>query len=306
MMLERLEPVRAALANGASSGDPSFDSAWSAWLEHHGHRGVFESDISRPRFRDDPAPILAAARAESRATVEPSGDRIRRLVTTPIWLAVKRAMTAREDLRDRSMRGFAASRDRLVGLAGQAVADGSLPFVDAIWELTGDELRSLDTGATFDEAEIARRRGIREQLLTRRLPDTVRRFDDLDAPTAASNATTFSGLSLTRGTIRGRALRASEPPTELPPGFDPASTILVARSVDAGWVPIFGQVGGVAVEIGGDLSHGSIVLRELGIPAATNLGEIGSSIATGDHVELRAGSGTLERLPDTETGESDA
>ena len=81
---------------------------------------------------------------------------------------------------------------------------------------------------------------------------------------------------------------------ELPAGFDPSSTVLVARSVDAGWVPIFGQVAGVAVEIGGDLSHGSIVLRELGIPAATNLGEIGDRIKTGDRVELRAAVGVLE------------
>jgi len=196
------------------------------------------------------------------------------------------------------MRGFAISRDRLVGLAAEAVADGRLPETDAIWELTSDELRSIDGGAVFDQAEIDRRRGVREQLLTRRLPDTVRRFDDLDAPVSATHATTFRGLSLTRGTVRGRALRASEPPAELPPGYDPESTILVARSVDAGWVPIFGQVAGVAVEIGGDLSHGSIVLRELGIPAATNLGEIGTSIATGDQVELRAGSGVLERLDD--------
>ena len=304
MMLERLEPVRAALADGAGAGDPAFDRAWDQWLEHHGHRGVFESDIARPRFRDDPTPIMAAARAAERLTSAAPDGGLRRALTSPIWFAVKRAMTAREDLRDRSMRGFATSRDRLVGLAAEAVADGRLPETDAIWELTSDELRSIDGGAAFDQAEIDRRRGVREQLLTRRLPDTVRRFDDLDAPDSATHATTFRGLSLTRGTVRGRALRASEPPTELPPGFHLESTILVARSVDAGWVPIFGQVAGVAVEIGGDLSHGSIVLRELGIPAATNLGEIGASIATGDHVELRAGAGVLERLDDGGTGDA--
>lgn len=296
MMLERLEPVRDALSEGAAEGDFSFDAAWETWLGHHGHRGVFESDIARPRFRDDPTPILAAAHAAGRARNASDKNGLRRALTVPIWFAVKRAMTAREDLRDSSMRGFAESRDRFVELTARAVADGQLPDLDAVWELTADELRTIDGGATFERAEIEHRRTIRKSLLLRRLPDTVRRFDDLDAPVAASTATLFRGLSLTRGTIRGRALRASEPPSVLPPGFDPASTILVARSVDAGWVPIFGQVAGVAVEIGGDLSHGSIVLRELGLPAATNLGEIGSSITTGDLVELRAGAGVLERL----------
>ena len=296
MMLERLEPVRAAMSRGGDHGDRAFDTSWETWLRHHGHRGVFESDIARPRFRDDPTPILAAARTAGRLPTKPAHRSLRRWLTSPIWFAVKRSMTAREDLRDRSMRGFAASRDRLVEMAAEAVVAGRLPDIEAVWELTSDELRSIDDGATFAAPEIERRRTVRQALLERRLPDTVRRFDDLDAPPLVSTASSFRGVSLTKGTVRGRALRASEPPTSLPPGFDPGSTILVARSVDAGWVPIFGQVAGVAVEIGGDLSHGSIVLRELGVPAATNLGEIGGAIATGDYVELRAGAGVLIRL----------
>ena len=42
------------------------------------------------------------------------------------------------------------------------------------------------------------------------------------------------------------------------------------------------------VEIGGELSHGSIILRELGVPAVTNVGEIGAAIRDGDEVELAA------------------
>lgn len=295
LMLERLAPLRQALADGERRGDPAFDRAWNEWLDHHGHRGVFESDIARPRFRDDPTPILAAARAPA-LPPRPAGSSLRLVLTTPLWLVVRRAMTAREDLRDAAMRGFAASRRRLVALAEEAAASGRLPDVDAVWELTIDELSTIDHGAVFTAEEIERRRRVRSELLARSLPDTVRRFDDLDAERDRSIGHRHVGLSLTSGTVRGRALRASEPPSSLPEGFTAESTVLVARSVDAGWVPIFGQVAGVAVEIGGDLSHGSIVLRELGIPAATNLGEIGASIETGDLVELRAGVGVLERL----------
>ena len=299
MMLDRLGPVRSAMEDGLGPGDQRYDRAWSNWLDHHGHRGVFESDIARPRFRDDPTPILAAARAPQHQPALTAKGRWRRRLTTPIWLLVKRSMAAREDLRDRSMRGFATSRDRLCELAEAANADGALPDVEAVWDLTRDELVSLDRGAVFSAADLAERRAERAALLQRRLPDTVHRFDDLD--TAIGDRPTsgrFHGLALTKGTVRGRALRAVEPPTSLPDGFDRDTTILVARSVDAGWVPIFNQVAGVAVEIGGDLSHGSIVLRELGLPAVTNLGEIGTSIGTGDLVELRADVGVLERLGD--------
>jgi pyruvate,water dikinase len=82
----------------------------------------------------------------------------------------------------------------------------------------------------------------------------------------------------------------------LPPGFDPAGTVLVARSVDAGWIPTFALVAAVVVETGGDLSHGSILLRERGVPAVTNVRGVTRALATGDPVEVRAGAGVVELL----------
>jgi pyruvate,water dikinase len=89
---------------------------------------------------------------------------------------------------------------------------------------------------------------------------------------------------------------AHEPPatTDAADGAD--AIVLVARSVDAGWAPALGRVAAVAAAIGGDLSHGSIIVRELGLPAVTNLGESVMALADGDRVELDADRGTLRRL----------
>ena len=70
----------------------------------------------------------------------------------------------------------------------------------------------------------------------------------------------------------------------------------MARSVDAGWIPTFGLVAGVVVETGGDLSHGSIILREIGLPAITNAHHATLAFRSGDQIWLRAASGTAERL----------
>jgi pyruvate,water dikinase len=51
----------------------------------------------------------------------------------------------------------------------------------------------------------------------------------------------------------------------------------------------------VVVEIGGDLSHGSIILREIGLPAITNVRGVTRVIQTGDELILRAGVGVVER-----------
>lgn len=301
---------------------------WQRWLDRHGHRGVFESDIARPRFADDPTPIVEILRGRSdwswsdpsapglpaaappRGADEPSGPRpsydptrragrrsLRTTATVPLWAVVRAPMAAREQVRSAGMRAFASIRTHLVDLAEAAVEAGRLPAPDDLWLLTIDEAVSLDAGAVFTRADIEARRRRRERLAAIRLPDTVHRFDDLSAPAdPASTAGTFAGMPLVRGRVEGRALRASEPPGRLPDGFEPATTVLVARSVDAGWIGAFTRAAGVAVEIGGDLSHGSIILRELGVVSVTNLGDLGDAITTGDRVRLDADTGRLVLL----------
>lgn len=292
---------RAELEAGRLPTDPAFEAAWAAWLAEHGHRGVFESDIARPRFAEDPTPIIASILSHRPRGSESRG-RTRRsalqALTWPVWAFARRPMAARERIRWSTMQAFASLRSQLLDLADRATNDGRLPDRSAIWDLSIDELVDVDDGRIISDAEWAERRALIDERAAMRLPDLVRRFDDLaelsGAP-VADDELVLRGVSLTSGVVEGRALRASEPPNGLPDGFDPDSTILVARSVDAGWVPIFGQVAGVAVEIGGDLSHGSIILRELGVPAVTNLGDVGS-LATGERVRLDAGAGRLERL----------
>ena len=101
-------------------------------------------------------------------------------------------------------------------------------------------------------------------------------------------------MGLVAATAEGRAWVLNEPAHELPEGFDPATTILVAPSVDPGWMSTFGLVNGVAIELGGDLSHGSIVLRELGLAAVTNARGLTPHIATGDRVRVDGRRGLVQ------------
>lgn len=43
--------------------------------------------------------------------------------------------------------------------------------------------------------------------------------------------------------------------------------VLVCRTTDPAWTPLFEMVAAVVTEVGGMLSHAAIVARELGIPA---------------------------------------
>lgn len=301
-----------------------------AFLERFGHRGVYESDIARPRYAEDPsvlrpaaqgagvpagssagdrsaaAPGAASSSPSSTATVASSGRSVRAALTSPLWWLARPPLAARERLRDEAMRGFSLIRARLLDLAGLAAADGRLPSVDALWLLDDEEVRTLDRGRAFTPADLAERVAVRAELAGLDPPPVIRRSDDpaswgsgtgTDASGGGvSTASTWRGLSLTTGTVRGRAWVLDEPAHELPVGFDRAATVLVARSIDAGWVTTLGLVAAVVVETGGDLSHGSILVRELGLPAITNVRGVRRAVAAGDTLEVRADAGVVQRL----------
>jgi pyruvate,water dikinase len=62
--------------------------------------------------------------------------------------------------------------------------------------------------------------------------------------------------------------------------------ILVAPYTDPGWTPYFLAAAGVVVEVGGLLSHGSVVAREYGLPAVVNVGAATRLITTGQSIRV--------------------
>ncbi|MGC6509130.1 MAG: PEP/pyruvate-binding domain-containing protein [Myxococcota bacterium] len=100
----------------------------------------------------------------------------------------------------------------------------------------------------------------------------------------------FRGIGISSGCVRGQArvLRSISEARLLQPG-----EILVVRSTDPAWTPLFVPAAGVVMEMGGMLSHGAIVARECGTPAVSGIEGITSFIQTGDLVELDGRRGSV-------------
>ena len=287
------DPVRrAAVERGEVPADPVFQRAWSAFLERHGHRGIHESDLAQPRYHEDPSPLLATLLVEERTTDPPPRTLLGRL-TTPLWWQASRAIRAREELRSGAMRAFDRLRQRLLELAAAAVDAERLPELDAVWACTVDELRRLDQGGAIEAGHLRDVHERRAALAALRLPDAVRRSDDpwQWAQDASPVDDRLTGLPLTTGDVRGTVWRLDAPAHEPPPVDGPV--VVVAPAVDAGWISTFARADAVVVETGGELSHGSIVLRERGVPAVTNVAGA-TGLATGQQVVVRAASGVVE------------
>jgi pyruvate,water dikinase len=72
--------------------------------------------------------------------------------------------------------------------------------------------------------------------------------------------------------------------------------ILVAPVTDAGWTPLFINAAGLVIDVGGLLSHGSVVAREYGLPAVVGVTGATRSIETGDRIFLDGSAGVVVKL----------
>lgn len=169
------------LRRGELPADRTFRDAWQHFLDSHGHRGVFECDIARPRYHEQPEPILDALLALPEPPKRSWLPSLKAMPLLPVWWPTSRAMRAREDLRDHAMRAIDQIREKMLRLAETAVIRGQLPDREKLWLLDLAELRQLDdrewrpARKFFQEHEAER-----AELADFEFPRLIRRFDDIE------------------------------------------------------------------------------------------------------------------------------
>jgi pyruvate,water dikinase len=75
---------------------------------------------------------------------------------------------------------------------------------------------------------------------------------------------------------------------------DISGKILVTRFTDPGWTPVFNQIAGLITEVGGLMTHGSVVAREYGIPAVVGVAGAMEALEDGAWVILNGEMGTIK------------
>jgi pyruvate,water dikinase len=84
--------------------------------------------------------------------------------------------------------------------------------------------------------------------------------------------------------------------------FDPGEAklepgeVLVAPGKDPAWTPLFLSAGALVMEIGGTMSHGSVVAREYGIPAVVGVANATQQLQTGQFVRVDGENGRVVPL----------
>jgi pyruvate,water dikinase len=214
----------------------------------------------------------------------------------------------REQLKNLGVRRIAFVRRVLLVLGQRFHEQGSLSCRDDIFFLEVSEIEPVATGsASFNWRERIelRRREHEKNLKLTPPPVVIGRFDPNAPgwPVANADAKLLEGIPASPGIVTGPArviLRTDDHEQVLP------GEILIAPFTDPAWSPYFITAAGVVMEQGGILSHGSIVAREYGLPAVTNVASATRVIRTGDLVQVDGNRGCvsiLKRLAENSTAE---
>ncbi|MGH8992133.1 MAG: PEP-utilizing enzyme [Acidimicrobiia bacterium] len=318
--LDKPEP-EAALRAASPAAAAELDSV----LARYGHRGPAELELANPSFRQDPGQLLDIVRAElgreakdeesSTVRQDAEADLARRLgpvklrVVAPLLRRSQNQMALRENGKIPAVRLFDEIR-RLLHAAGPLLAGrGVLASPERVFYLRHTELHAaLAGGAGPGTEEIERRHQAHQDCLALDLPELVevgpgwmRPLDDgfirerglLPPEKVEAGTTRLHGIAAAPGTLTGTARVLADPYGD----FD-AGDVLFARTVDPGWAPILACAGAVVLDIGGVLSHGAVVARELGIPCVVNV-KVGTEMAvSGTTVTVDGSAGEVNLGPD--------
>jgi pyruvate,water dikinase len=191
-----------------------------------------------------------------------------------------------------------AVRASLLAGGNELVAKGILDAPDDIFFLHLDELRSVDAGEARDWRSLVRgrRQSYAREKRRRRVPRLLltdgRAFFGGTGAGERVEAATLVGTPVSPGVSVGIVRVVFDPGKEqLAPG-----EILVCPGTDPAWTPLFLAAAGLVTEVGGLMTHGSVVAREYGIPAVVGVRDATTRLRTGDRVRVDGTSGRITIL----------
>jgi len=284
------------------------------FLVRYGMRGVAEIDIGRPRWREDPAQLSQVMESYRRLPPDQAPDAVFPRGAASAEAALERLEA---ELRrrpggwwraplarwaGRRMRALAGLREapkffiiRMIGVVRDALLTTGGPD---IFFLRLEELRALasDPRRDFGGSIAERRRTYEREKRRRRVPrlllsDGEAFYGDEAAP-AEGGEGVLAGSGVSPGVVEGVARIVFDPhAVQLAPG-----EILVCPGTDPAWTPLFLAAGGLVMEVGGLLTHGSVVAREYGIPAVVGVHQATTRLIDGQRVRVDGFTGRVTIL----------
>lgn len=277
---------------------------YRAFMDRHGHRCIREAELREPEWAVNPGHLIESLKSLVRS---PAGRRrAEHPPATPstelpdgvnakavAWIAKQCRTGVRAREKSKSLLILAIHRFKVAArsLAARLEAEGYLPEADLAYFLTLEELDRLTSGQSDGLVSRAMRRRRRyPERMELRFPDLSHGRPSPQESPIPEGKTALNGTPVSRGIAEGsvRVVKSMTDAEALEDG-----EVMVAQFTDIGWSPFYGKAAGMITEIGGALSHGSVVAREYGLPLVGGLSGACRVLRTGMRVRLDGGTGSV-------------
>ncbi len=301
-----------------------WQNRFKAYLQRYGH-AIYNLDFAYPVPADDPAPLLetcklfissqgvnpharqqAASERREQAT-QAMLKRIKglrlKLFSKLIASAQRYAPLREEGLADIGL-GYPLLRQMLRELGHRFAEGGMIEKPDDIFWLEHDEVEQaadrLDRGEALGRLTAAIPRRKAAWRAAKRVTPPIMlpqlKFLGIDLSGIGRGrkkgltGDTLEGVAVSPGRVEAtaRVLHGPEDFSQMKPG-----DVLVAAITTPAWTPLFAMASAIVTDVGGALSHGSIVAREYGIPAVLGTGVATKRIQDGQTITVDGNRGLV-------------
>jgi len=324
------QDILAQLEKGqaAAGVDPDEWRGWQgrfqAYLDRYGHT-IYNLDFGNPVPADDPAPVLetfklflrgegvnpherqSASIERREGAMRAMGERLRgrrlKSFRKNLERAQKYAPLREDGLADVGL-SYPLLRKMLREVGARFEKGGMIERQDDIFWLTQEEVE--DAAARLDRGEplenlstsVSQRKVVRR--VARRVAPPIMlpqiKVFGVDLMALKSGGlrkqknNCLKGVAASPGTVTAPACVLHGPDD-----FSKMNTgdVLVASLTTPAWTPLFARASAVVTDIGGPLSHGSIVAREYGIPAVLGTDTATKHISDGQMITVDGCSGIV-------------
>ncbi|HEY54003.1 MAG TPA: phosphoenolpyruvate synthase [Caldilineae bacterium] len=309
---------------------PVAQDALADFLARYGMRGFGEIDFGRPRWCENPTPVMQSLQSYLRIedpqkapdvvfrqgalAADQALDRLAEGVRHTPRGRIKARLARFAARRVRALSGLREAPKffiiRIMGISRAALLEsgekltrsGILQDPTDLFYLHLDELQALGAGEQRDwQALVAAHRARYRQEMRRQqvprllLSDGVAYYEGMnveDSGDANINDAGIVGSPVSPGVVEGVVHVVFDPhDAQLTPG-----EILICPGTDPSWTPLFLAAGGLVMEVGGMMTHGSVVAREYGIPAVVGVHQATTRLQTGQRIRVNGSTGEITLL----------
>lgn len=297
-------------------GNDEFKRFFNDFINQYGVRASGEIDIARERWIENPEPLVKSILATIRTSkegahreeykniiekakaaaenmvkeIQAKHGKFKAKIARRLILVLRNDFPIREHHKFMMMRLCMIFKNALLEEAEVLVQKGHLNEEKDIFYISFEELYKAIENNESLKALVEQRKEEYEHYKKLNAPRVITsEGEEIKAGYKRENLPegALIGIPVSSGIIEGIAKVITDPSkAALNKG-----EILIAPFTDPGWTPLFINAAGLVMEVGGLLTHGTVVAREYGIPAVVGISEATQKIKTGQKIRVDGNNG---------------